>query len=321
MEKNLSQAYHDLSTLLDAGVPILRSLKTVLPGLKGKQKKAFEGLLESVSQGDSLSESMVMYPRVFTLLDVSVIKAADISGNLPQLLKMLSEWYEFRTRLKRIVKSGLLLPFFVLHIAAIFPPLIFFLVGQTSFTMFCTSVLSTLAVFYIPAILIYLVFTFTPKKGFFRRMLDETLQIVPLLGKSLMYLALSRYCSSFNMLYSAGVPITQCAEISTSTAGNTSISELLKGGIECTKRGKPVSKGFSNSLPNEFISLWKIGEESGELEKVTKKMAEYTSDKAEFMLTQIMKWVPRILYFLVCLLIVKEIFKYASVIVSTHQGG
>ncbi|MHC4264634.1 MAG: type II secretion system F family protein [Planctomycetota bacterium] len=321
MGQKLSQVYYNLSILLDGGVPILRSLKTILPPLKGKLKKGFKGVYESVNQGESVSEGMVKYPRVFVPLDVSIVKAADTSGNLPGSLKMLSDWYEFKNKLKRITKTGFALPFVVLHIMAFAPPFLFYVAGQVSFNSFCKSAISTLAIFYIPGVVIYAIFKFTPKKGFLRRSLDEVLQFIPILGRSLMYLALSRFCRSFYILYSAGVPITKCTEISTEATGNTAVAELLKGGIQCCQAGKPISEGFSKNLPSEFLGLWLIGEESGDMDKVAKKMAEYTSEKAEYSLTEIIKWMPRLVYAIMCIMIIIKIFYFFGMISSGYSGA
>jgi type IV pilus assembly protein PilC len=319
MGQKLSQIYYNLSLLLEGGVPIRRSLQTILPPLKGRLKKTFQGILDSISQGESISEAITRYPKVFAPLDIAVLKAADTSGNLDQTFKMLSEWYEFRAQLKRTTTAGLVYPLVILHIAAFAPPFVFFIGAQISLSQFWLSVISMLSIFYIPGLIIYIVFALTPRRGFLRRVLDKALQIIPLLRKALLYLALSRYCRSFYMLYSAGVPITKCAEISTETTGNTAVMELVKGGIDCTLAGKPISEGFSKNLPNEFLSLWQIGEESGEMGKVTKKMAEFTSDKAEFMLKEIIKWIPRLVYYAVIALILFQILRLMTTIRGAYS--
>ncbi|MHC4722938.1 MAG: type II secretion system F family protein [Planctomycetota bacterium] len=292
----------------------------MLPPLKGKLKKGFKGIYESVNQGESIFEGMAKYPGVFAPLDVSIVKAADTSGNLPPLLMMLSQWYEFRTRMKRIMISGLMLPLFIIHIAAIFPPGIFLIAGQMTYRIFCISVFSVLSIFYIPAFVILFICKFTPKRGFLRRILDEFLRFIPLLGKALLYLALSRYCRSFNMLYAAGVPITKCAEIATESTGNLAVVRLVEGSITSTQRGKSISEGFSKRLPSEFLALWETGEVSGALDHVTKKMADFTSDKAEFMLTEIIRWIPRLVYFLVVVVIALLILSQLGKIFSSYSG-
>jgi type II secretory pathway component PulF len=111
------------------------------------------------------------------------------------------------------------------------------------------------------------------------------------------------------MLYKAGVPITQCAETSPSLTGNIVIAELFQGGADSAQTGEPVSNGFSDRLPIELLDLWHIGEESGELDSVTKRLADMYADKAELLLTEFSKWLPKLAYFIVCIIMVIQIFK------------
>jgi len=100
--------YHDLAVLLDAGLPILKSLNIISEGLKGHLRKIFSDLSKSVSKGNSFADSMAKYPKVFARLDVMLVKSAELSGELPNCFKMLSNWYEFSTRIKGILISGLI---------------------------------------------------------------------------------------------------------------------------------------------------------------------------------------------------------------------
>ncbi|MFB0525187.1 MAG: type II secretion system F family protein, partial [Phycisphaerae bacterium] len=123
MTKKLAVAYYNLSIMLDAGMPLLRSLDTTAAGLKGNLKNAFSVLAKRASAGDSLAETMRKHPWVFAPLDVMLVEVAEMSGNLPQSLKHLSQWYEFCNRLKHIIISGLLLPAVIITIAAPIIPL------------------------------------------------------------------------------------------------------------------------------------------------------------------------------------------------------
>ena len=99
--------YHDLSVLLEAGLPILRSLDTVTAGLQGRLHKIFSEVRDSISKGNSVSEAMTKYKKAFGKLDVMLVEAAEKSGNLPMCFKLLSNWYEFRLRSRRIMIKGL----------------------------------------------------------------------------------------------------------------------------------------------------------------------------------------------------------------------
>src|SRR4030042_6385792 len=105
--------YHDLAVMLEAGLPILRSLDTVTAGLEGNLKKVFTDVRKSVSQGESISEAIAKQKKAFGKLDVLLVHAAETSGNLPECFRLLTNWYEFLNRLHRTINAGLILPILI----------------------------------------------------------------------------------------------------------------------------------------------------------------------------------------------------------------
>ena len=150
--------YHDLAVLQEAGLPILRSLDTVTAGLQGKLKKAFSDVRNSISQGQTVSESMAKHRKAFGRLDVILVEAAEISGKLPECFRLLTNWYEFRMRLLRIIKTGLILPFFVLSIGAFIIPIPKMLLGNITLGGYFFRVFKVLAFFYMSFLIIMVIF-------------------------------------------------------------------------------------------------------------------------------------------------------------------
>jgi len=307
--KKLSLAYYNLSVMLDAGMPIIRSLETLVSSIDGKIRAAFAAVTKEVTSGRPIAEAMAEHPKVFAPMDISIIQAADLSGNMADSLKMLSKWYEFSNHLKNIILSGLVLPFVLITITAVVSPLPFLFLHAINILGYFSMMIKILALLYVTAAAIIAVLRLTPKTGAPRRLLDTLVLKIPVLGRGIRYLAISRYCRAFYMLYKAGVPITQCAETSPSMTGNIIIAELFQPGADSAQAGKPISNGFSDRLPTELLDLWQIGEESGELDSVTKRLADMYEDKAELLLTEFSKWLPRLAYFIVCIIMVIQIFK------------
>jgi len=109
--------------MLDAGVPVQRSLNTVIPGLKPRMRKAFLALADGVAKGNPLSETMILHPEVFGPVDIMLVAVGEKSGNLPDLIGLLSKWHEMSARMLKRLISGLFLPILVLTIAAFVFPL------------------------------------------------------------------------------------------------------------------------------------------------------------------------------------------------------
>ena len=121
------------------------------------------------------------------------------------------------------------------------------------------------------------------------------------------------------MLYKAGVPIRDCATQAPEVTGNLVISEMFKGGAASVVAGNMTSDGFSRSLPLEYLNLWQTGEQTGELDKMIDKIAEIAGDKAEYLFTEFARWLPKLAYALVCLVIILLIFKNAGLINSFYS--
>ena len=318
MAKSLALAYHNLSIMLDAGVPLLRSLNTVGSGLDLRLRRDFLKLAESASKGNPLAETMAQSPKIFDPVDVMLIKAAETSGSLPDSFKLLSQWHESSQRIRKKILSGMALPILLIHATAFLAPFPGFALGGWQIELYLISVVKILSLFYIPAAIIFVILRMTPKTGLLRRLLDHLTLKIPLLGRAVYKLALSRYCWVFHMLIKAGVPITDCAEKAAAAAGNAVVTDLVKPAVASTKAGRPVSDGLSTELPLDFLDIWRIGEEVGKLDDVTKRLADNNAEAAEFWLNEFARWLPRLVYFLVCLLMIYYIFYFYSYVYTSQ---
>ena len=126
----LARAYYDLSVMLDAGVPIMRAFDIVIEGRRGYFNRVLSQVRDSLSKGSSLAESMEKHRHVFPTLDRMLVEAAEHSGSVGQVFKMLSEWHEFVQRIVSRMLMGLAYPFLILHAAAFTFPLPRFILGQ-----------------------------------------------------------------------------------------------------------------------------------------------------------------------------------------------
>ena len=304
--------YHNLAVLLDAGVPTLKSLNIISEGLKGHLKIVFSKLSESVSQGNTLVDSMSKYPRIFARMDLMLVKSAELSGELPNCFKMLSKWYEFKNRLKGIFISGCILPFIIFHILVIIIRIPSLVLGKISTSEYLTKTAIALGLLYLLIGILLALYYSTPITGIFRRLLDALILRIPVLGLGIRQLSICRYCRGFSMLYKAGVPISQCATQATELTGNLIIADLFKGAATSIEAGNTAYEGLSRKLPIDYLNIWQTGEESGELDKMTDKIAEISGDRAELLLTEFAKWLPRLIYAIICIIMIIQIFKQAK---------
>ena len=310
----LELVYHNVATLIDSGIPIVRVLKMAGAGAKRNLAEIFTSLSQAVSQGQPLPGAMSDFKQIFDPLDIMVTEAGDLSGNLAECMEMLSKWHEFRKRIKRIIISGLLLPIVILHIAAVIAPLPMWFMGKISSSGYLTQVIGALMLFYIPAAIALALMHLRKTNERFGYTIDNIILRVPFLGKAIEYLALSRFCRAFYMLYKAGIPITQSAESSVEVTGNFAMADMLAGAADSAKNGRTLSDGFSKCLPTEFLEVWVLGEETGDLDDVAERLANRFSESAEHRLILFAQWLPKIIYALVSVFIIIQVFKgYATI--------
>jgi type IV pilus assembly protein PilC len=312
MPGKLAIAYNNLSNMLGAGVPVQRSLNTLIPGLKGRPQKAFLALADGVAQGNPLAETMILYPEVFSPVDIMIVEVGEKSGNLPELIGLLSRWHEMSSRMLKRMISGLLLPVLVLTVAAFVYPLPSFILGDTSFTSYLLSAARILMLFWIPVGIIVLIVRTTPRTGRARRVLDQVVLRIPIMGRAVRKLAIGRFCWAFHMLCKAGVPYSESVDMAMSVTGNLVVSDLFAPSAESVKAGQLMSEGLSRKLPLELVEMWKIGEETGQLDDVSRRLADNFSEQADFWFAEFTRWFPRFIYLLICIMMIIMIFKLAG---------
>ena len=315
MRRYLSQVYHNLSTLLDAGVPLLRTLETAASGL-GKMGPVLEEVLSSVREGKDLAEAMEEHRKVFDRFDVAVVRVGETSGSLPESFKMLGEWYDFKKRMRGIIISGSIYPLLLLHLAALIAPIPRFVLGGIGIWGYFRAVAGILALVYVPLTALFLFLKFRPKRGWAGLAFDKFALGIPVLGEAVKQLGISRFTQAFHIMCRAGVPYLQGMEMAMENTPNAAVAQMFAQAAEQGRRGEGLSTGLSQRLPEYYRNLWEVGEESGELDEVTARLARMTAESAEMRFTELAKWLPRIMYFIIMGIVAYQILKMASSVLA-----
>ena len=297
--------------MLEAGVPILRSLEMSGKATRGSTRRVWQDVRESVREGEGLAEAMRKHPKEFSQLDVAIVEAGEVAGDLPGSIKRLEKWYSFFASLKKAVRAEMALPILVLTVAAFVIPFPAWFTGGISSSTYLLRVLIPLAVFFIPVLAIVCIVQGTSKGGPLRLIVDWMVLKIPVLGRAIKQLAVSRYLRAFATLFKAGVPVIRCAQMSAQLTGNAVVSGWVIEAAESARVGYPLSEGFTRDFPREYLEAWQIGEEGGKLAEVTERLAGQAEQKSLWMMEQIGKWLPKVIYAIICLWIIYNIFKFA----------
>lgn len=290
--------YHNLAVMLEAGLPLVRMLRTAADGAPQGSARALERVAQAVSDGETLAGAMAAQGAAFEPLDVAVVRAGEVTGHLGQAVRMLEHWYDFRDGIRRRLLSGLIMPAILLHAAAFIFPLPALFIGGLGIGGYFLQVAGTLSGFYIAAAIILAVTRLSPR-GLFRRAMDEALLRTPLLGRALEPLALGRYCEVFRMGLASGLPLVASADLASDACGNAAIAARMQGARRSAADGEPMSAGFTSHLPPDFVEAWRVGEFTGSLDDVCERQANARAQLAEQRFADLATWIPRIIYFLV----------------------
>ncbi len=305
--KELSIFTRQLSAMLGAGMPLVQSLIAMEEQTDDKNfKPVIVGIRTRVEGGAMYSESLAYYPSVFDELYISMMRAGEVGGILPNTCSRVAEFLESSNRLRAKVKSAMIYPVVVLIVSILLATvLIMFILpvfvamfsdfdadlpgltqGLLDFSHFLTSY------WYIVIALIFgFVYAFKrynkTDKGQYK--IDELKLKVPGLGELATKIAISRFASTFAQLMHSGVQIIESLEIVGLATGNRVIGDSLLNARKTIEEGEPLSKALEPNkyYPRMLVHILSAGEQTGQVEEMMDKVAEFYDSEVETMLSGI----------------------------------
>ena len=332
--KSLMIFTRQLATLIDAGLPLLRSL-TVLEKQEPHVvlRATVAALADNVQGGSTFSESLAQHPKIFNKLYVNMVKAGELGGVLEIVLNRLAEYQEKAQKLKNKIVSAMVYPVIVMFIAvAILVFLMIFIVPKfeemfanteqelptISKIVFGTSKFFLERTLFVPNIVFVFiligfgVFLFNlwgrTKRG--RKIIDTLKLKLPILGDIQRKSAVSRFSRTLGTLVTSGVPILQALNITRDTAGNVVISEAIEKVHEAVKEGETIVTPLQASgvFPNMVISMVDVGEETGQLPDMLLKVADVYDDEVDNSVTALTSILEPIMIVILALIVGAVVF-------------
>ena len=290
------------SVMVDAGVAIVRSLSVLSEQASNKTlKKSLQSISADVQQGMSLSESMRKHPKCFDKLYVSMVEAGETGGVLDEVLDRLAQLLEDIARLRNQIRSALTYPVFVgLFAVVVFLGMTIFLIpifanifkdlgaelpGLTLFMLSISEILRSWLVLIPIAVITTTSFLITQyyRTPIGRVNIDALVLKLPLFGDLLQKSAVARFCRVFGALTRSGVPILNSMEIVGDTVGNQVIANAVMSARQDIQQGEMLSFALQKEkvFPALAIQMISIGEETGELDSMIMKVADFYEDEVE----------------------------------------
>jgi type IV pilus assembly protein PilC len=292
--KHLMTFTRQLATLIDAGLPIIRSLNILHDQVESAIfKEKIEDIIKTIEGGGSLSEAFGRHPKVFDNLYVNMVRAGEIGGVLESVLNKIAEFLEKAQALKGKVKSAMMYPLVVSLLAVgivsfilitiipkfedIFKQLGAELPWLTQQLINMSNILLYKSYYVIIAlVLVYFVFSKINKTREGKHTFDKIKLKIPVFGPLLKKIAIVRFAGTLATLIHSGVPILQALDIVRDTSGNEVISRAMEKVYNSVKDGDTIHEPLARCpvFPPLVIHMVAVGEETGAIDQMLIKVAE-----------------------------------------------
>lgn len=302
-KKSIPPFTRQLATLLDAGLPLVRALRTLERQEKDiLAKRTIAALADGVEGGMTFSESLGAQPKSFDKLYINMIRAGEASGALEQVLNRLADYMEKAARLKAKVKSALVYPIVVMAIAlTITSGLMIFIVPKFA-KMFDEMlggeplpILTEIVIFisnfmlnywyigiagFIALIVMVRIFKSTRAGSYF---IDLVAIKMPPFAGLVQKSTVARFCSTLGTLMQSGVSVLNALQIVRDTTGNAVVSRAIQVVHDAVKEGENMAKPMeaTRAFPIMVVSMVEVGEETGALPEMLTRIAKVYEEEVD----------------------------------------
>lgn len=313
--KDLVVFTRQFATMVSAGVPLLQSLTTLREQTESEGlKKALEQITGEIEGGGQLSDALKKHPKVFSEVYINMIRAGETAGILDQILDKLATQIEKDSAIKGKLKGALIYPGVITIVAIgavtflmtnIIPKLATILAQngtelpiQTKLVLAVSGFLLHDWYFIIGFLVVAAVaFRQTVKRPGGRMFFDKVQLKIPIFGKVIMKVNVARFARTFSSLLGAGVTVIEALEVTSGALSNHVIQKALRDSIQNIKDGQSISDSLSSTgvLPQIIIQMAAVGEETGQLDTVLNKVAEFYEAEVDTVVASISSIIEPIL--------------------------
>ena len=299
--KDLAVATKQLSSMIRTGLPLLESLNIISDTSENTTiRYAFKEIGRGISSGATMSEMLDKYPEVFNEMYRALVSAGETAGLLPTTLDRQAKLLESLSKIKGQIKSAMAYPIAiaVLTLIIVFIMMLFVipifvdiydqsgapLPGLTQFLINLSDQLRSITFYYkaIPSLFLsYLLFKFISNRSSVMWWYDRTLLQLPITKDLVTKSCLANFSRTLSSLNSAGVPILEALTIAKKTLKNRIFKRIIENAYIDIQSGNPMHKALDKEsvIPVMFTSMFRIGEETGELSEMITKLADFYEDE------------------------------------------
>lgn len=298
--KELSVICKQFATMLSSGITIVKSLDVLYQQQeKQKLKNILLKVYEQVQTGKSLSKALASTDGAFPNFMVSMIEAGEMSGSIDQIMERLSQHYDKQVKLKSKVSSAMIYPIVVCVVGFlvvmgllvfVVPNLMGMFGGEenlpalTRGIMGASNFLQKYWYFVIGFIVLAIIgFGVFKNTKFVKGLFDKLCLYTPGVGKLYAVIMSANFCRTMYSVFSSGMSLITSLELTTNVVGNSVVTEKMSSVLDEIRSGGNLSGALHRTalFPNMMVTMISVGEESGALDEVLEKTADFYDDEAD----------------------------------------
>ena len=337
--RRMGAAYTQLAELLDAGVPLLRSLK-ILGAKKSEPRLSpvFQEIAEAVSEGSDLATAMQRRPEIFPPIHIAMVRAGEKGGFLESVLQRLAQLATSQAELRSKVIGSLIYPLFLLGTGVVVLGVIFGIFVPkfrevfdnmqsglpwiTKMVLGISSMVSTYGPYTLVGVVALGITVWrVMRKDTVRARVVRWWTFLPVSGPLVRSLATARFCRMLGTMLGNGVPLLSAMNIAREAAGNPVVEDAIVTASEAVKSGKSLAPPLEacGMFETDVVEMISVAESANNLDHVLLKIADTIEGRVDRLLAGVLKLVEPVL--LLALAVVVAIVAFALILPMTKMSS
>lgn len=308
--KDMAASMRQMSTMLESGIPLIKTLSNVVDQCENKKLKiVWQQILQDVTNGVKLSDAMAEHPVIFDRVHIGLAEVGVNSGSLAEAISQIAKSLETSAKNKNEIKAAMAQPLAVLVIALLIAAAMVVIVVPKVAEMYAslgngaklplpTLILiwvseRFLPIFAIMSILTWLVLQWSKKnkhKDWYRKRRDLIVSKIPGFGPLNVKFAQARFARNMSLMMKAGLTQIESLKITGESLGHFQMEEAVLNSREKVKNGKTLSYSldlYPNLFPATLVAMLRAGEESGKVDEMLESAADNLENELEATMKQI----------------------------------
>lgn len=307
--------YHQLGQLLYNGIPPARAFKNLVKsGTTSFHKPSLLAKAQAIENGFTLGEAIFHGPwPVADSLDQNLIHTGEKSGRLVEVLGFVDRYYATIGKVYGSALGRLTYPAVCVHIMAVATAAVYWFYNKFDTSGAIRQLLFILVPFY-GFVFGGLYLTFNQKLPWIRYWVEKILFPIPVIGSAMKSMAVSRFSMTFSSMLAAGAGVEESLKLSAHSSGSIVLARSMNSVIHRIRDGLTISDvlRLSRFFSEDYLVAIEVAEESGTIDEALEKLYQQSLENAENKLQQFGAWFVRIIYAIIAIFMIVQIFAFAG---------